>query len=436
MINYDYVIQGTGFRSIFASLYLAHFGHKVCIVDKNNGIYNFLKPFTWKGYILDKGPQYFDDFRKADWELLETLLDGEYFHDIEFSYGSFANGNLSGDFAIPVWEHFHDIDSEAAFEDLKATRNNFPIEFNNFDEYLKSDGGETLYPYLAKFSEKFLVKKSTELSSLTKNLVTFCGRKSLFGSEKSMELKKDEYYDSFLAAKKIDADSDRYNLYPKSTNNEDIRIALEKSLKRYGVDLYLEKEIYNIDKSAKQIIFDGMNKIGYHNIVLADNIQNSENYFYKSNEIRESIYNLPEIFFIFEIEKKSFIEKNYIVNYDPNHISTRITNFSNYSNTSMKNDVICVEVPTSLNSELWLRPESFLNIVAKEVNEVNGNKVKILDSKCFKIPSTYKLPLISYDKKVSKFIDKVKNDDSFIVPNHLYLTRKNSIDTIKEVLPL
>mgnify|MGYP004145712245 CR=1 FL=1 len=28
----------------------------------------FLKPFVWNGYILDKGPQYFDDFRMSDWK--------------------------------------------------------------------------------------------------------------------------------------------------------------------------------------------------------------------------------------------------------------------------------------------------------------------------------------------------------------------------------
>ena len=59
--------------------------------------------------ILDKGPQYFDDFRMSDWELLNELLDGDYFFQISISYGSFANGNLSTDFAIPVWNHFADL---------------------------------------------------------------------------------------------------------------------------------------------------------------------------------------------------------------------------------------------------------------------------------------------------------------------------------------
>ena len=62
--------------------------------------------------------KYFDDFRMSDWELLNELLDGDYFQDIGFSYGSFANGNLSTDFAIPVWNHFSDLNLDDVFDDL------------------------------------------------------------------------------------------------------------------------------------------------------------------------------------------------------------------------------------------------------------------------------------------------------------------------------
>ena len=39
--SYNFVIQGTGFRSIFAALYLANKGKKVCLIDRGGEIYSF-----------------------------------------------------------------------------------------------------------------------------------------------------------------------------------------------------------------------------------------------------------------------------------------------------------------------------------------------------------------------------------------------------------
>lgn len=428
--TYDFVIHGTGFRSIFAALYLADKGSKVCIVDISEEIYSFLKPFKWKGYNLDKGPQYFDDFTKADWTLMEKLLNKNLFEDIDFSYASYSNGNLNHDFAIPVWNHFPELDTQAIFDDLKNTRRIHKDTFNNFDEYLKYDGGGLLYEHLKIFTKKFLTKNPEELSPLTKQIVSFCGRKVLFDNDLSIKLKKDTEVDNILAAKKQDVDVDKYNLYPISTNNEDIRMSMAESLTRLNIDTYLGVNIVKINKEKKTLTLSNNLSISFNKILLADNIQNSENYFYQTNRIEKNIYNLPEIFFIFEIEKDSFVGKNYVVNYDLNHISTRITNFSNYSNLGMDKDVICVEVPTKKDWDLWIHPESFTQKIKNELNSLNSEEIKFYDSKAFKINSTYKVPLKNYEKKVDNFYQLVKNDDIFIVPDHRYLTRKNGIDTI------
>ena len=433
-IAYDYVIQGSGFRSVFAALYISSKGKKVALVDKSSEIYSFLKPFVWNGYTLDKGPQYFDDFRMSDWKLLNELLDGEFFQDIGFSYGSFANGNLNTDFAIPVWSHFSEINLEIAFDNLQNSRKENIDTFKNFDEYLKYDGGLTLYTYLQKFTKKFLIMDSQELSHITKYIVPYCGRKVLFNNKTSMDLKRDIFYDELLAAKKKDTDSDRYNLYPKTTNNEDIRLSLENALKRLDVDVYLQCELEDLNHNENEMKLTNGSRFKFEKIFLADNIQNSENYFYNTETIRQNIFNLPEIFFIFEIKKGSFLDKNYIVNYDLNHISTRITNFSNYSNFEKENDVICIEVPTLLNSKMWSNPEKFVEQVKYEINEVAGRHVEVLDFKCFKIPSTYKVPLKKYDDKVIDIKEKFAEENNFILPNHLFLTRKNSIDTVKQAV--
>ena len=432
--SYNFVIQGTGFRSIFAAMYLANKGKKVCLIDRGGEIYSFLKPFVWNGYILDKGPQYFDDFRMSDWELLNELLDGDYFQDIGFSYGSFANGNLSTDFAIPVWNHFSDLNLDDVFDDLIISRKENYDKFEHFDEYLKFDGGSKLYQHLRMFTEKFLIKDSSELSAVTKNIIPFCGRKVLFDNKKSMQLKQDQFYDNVLAAKKKDVDSDRYNLYPKSTNNEDIRLALEKALKRLNVDLYLQCEIEELSHKKNEMKLNDGSKFKFEKVFLADNIQNTENYFFKTEKISNNIFKLPKIFFIFKIKKNSFLNRNYIVNYDLNHISTRITNFSNYSNLERENDVICVEAPTLLNSNMWKTPEKFVEKIKNEINEVAGKNVEVLDFKCFNIPTTYKLPLKQYDDSVDEFVNKIYEEKNYVLPNHLFLTRKNSIDTVKQVI--
>ena len=60
----DYLILGSGFRPCIAALMASKSGYSVALVDDQETVCKFIKPGSWNGYALDKGPQYFDNFNK------------------------------------------------------------------------------------------------------------------------------------------------------------------------------------------------------------------------------------------------------------------------------------------------------------------------------------------------------------------------------------
>jgi len=268
----DYLILGSGFRPCIAALMASKSGYSVALVDDQETVCKFIKPGSWNGYALDKGPQYFDNFNKYDWDLMDYLLGKNLFEDLEFKYASFIDGKLNCDFALPVWSDCKDLDFENIFKDLIKINSYKKKDFKNFDDLLKNDGGKYLYPYLSKLCNKLLQIDPKMASDKTSNMVTFIGRKKLFDNEKSLEFKKNKIFDEILAAKKKYIGEKSYNLYSKTGSLEDVRIAIENSLKK-NVQLFLGNKIENIDLKSNEISIQNNEKISFKNIMFADSIQ-------------------------------------------------------------------------------------------------------------------------------------------------------------------
>ena len=118
----NYLILGSGFRSCIAALMASKKGHNVTLLDSEDMVCKFIKPAKVNGFIVDKGPQFFDDFSIHDWKLMNELLGKELFHDIEFKYASYYNGKVNTDFAIPTWDENYSLNTDEIFEDLKLLK--------------------------------------------------------------------------------------------------------------------------------------------------------------------------------------------------------------------------------------------------------------------------------------------------------------------------
>ncbi len=433
MDKFDVLVMGGGFRSVAAAWGYAKQGRKTALVEGAPKIGGFMSPINWDGDWIDKGPQFFDNFQPADVELMNEMIGPDVLMEIGFEYGSYTNGELNCDFAIPDWRALGNEVAYDAFQSLLRTRlgqGDNPANFNSLDDLLAFDGGPVLYPHLAKLAKKFIGRPADEVAPKAASYVSFLGRKKLFDQETSVELKKAPLLDGILAASKASVPEERANLYPRGSSLETVRVALEKALEREGVTVFTDTVLNKFDAKKKVAAGDGF-EAGFDTLYFGVDIRESQRILTGQATIAEKTHILPEIFHCFVVPADSVAKPYYVVDYDPEHASSRITNFCNYMGCVDKNGygVICVEEPVSMGDARWENAEANLDQIFAEVQEtgtVTANSYQ--KAKSFKIPATYKFPLVGIDGPVDQFFNDVNErfGDNLVLPDPYALTRKVS----------
>ena len=440
MEKFDYLVIGGGFRAIAAAWGLARQGHRTALVEASAKIGGFLSPIHWDGHWIDKGPQFFDNFEPEDVRLIEEMIGPDVMQDIGFEYASFMGGILNCDFAIPDWQSLGDDVARQAFQDLLALRlaaNGDAPTPETFDDLLAWDGGPTLLPHLRALTKKFVGREASELSAAARTMVTFLGRKKLFGQEASVDLKKSPLLDTMLAAKKASVSEDRANLYPKGSSLETVRLALEKALEAAGVRVFTETVLDSFD--AKAGVARGKTaEIDFEWLFFGTDIRESERMLTGGSSIAECTYVVPEIFHCYVVSVSSVVAPYYVVDYDVGHVSTRITNFCNYMGAVDDEGygIRCVEEPVGMGDARWNDPEAGLDAIfaeARETGAVTAQSYKV--AKSFRVPATYKVPLVGFEDAVEAFRAAVAAEfgDRAVMPDVFGLTRKAAIDDLRDL---
>ncbi len=442
--SYDWLVVGGGFRSIIAAYGLARSGQSVALVEQGKTIGGFMSPIKWGDYWIDKGPQFFDNFEKRDLDFFNEMIGSDILDDIGFSYSSYLNGKKTDGFAIPDWRNYGDKFAKSVFDDrlgAQMGRNSEEVSqansINSLADYIAYDGGEQLKTQLSGMCRKFLRSQPEDLSVSAATLVTFLGRKLLFDQETSLNLKKSPMIDEFLAAQKVQVGEVRYNLYPKGTSLETVRVALEQALLRVNVDILTETSIedYGSDKKCATTTNGGLN---YGKVFMGCDIRDSEASLLGTRDILDLTHILPEIFHCYVVPADSVDQAYYMVDYEENHLSARMTNFCNYMGCVDEDGlgVICVEQPIDRDSEEWENPEKDQHKIFNETVEAgNLSCDSFKTAKSFRIPSTYKAPKIGMEAAVSQFRDEIKTrfGADFVIPDALTLTRKSAMDDLRQL---
>ena len=440
MNKFDVLVVGGGFRSIIAAWGLARQGEKVALVESGAKIGGFMSPINWDGNWIDKGPQFFDNFEPQDVELMHEIVGPDVLEEIGFEYGSFTGGTLNCDFAIPDWQTLGEDTAYEVFQNLfkdRVRRNGNVPGLDTFDDLLLYDGGPTLYPYLARLTRKFVRRDTVDLSPHAAGMVSFLGRKKLFDQATSVNLKKSPLLDGILAAKKVSVGEDRANLYPRGSSLETVRLALEDALETVGVTVFTNTALSDFDSATGTARGDGI-EIGFSRVFFGTDIRDSEKILTGGRTIADKTHVLPEIFHCFVVPAEDVAKPYYVVDYDADHLSTRITSFCNYMGSVDEegNGVICVEEPVDIDDDRWRDPEAKLGQIFDEVRATGTVSAEgYLKAKSFCIPSTYKLPLVGIESAVDQFFDAMKSrfGDAIILPNAYGLTRKEAINDLRSL---
>ncbi len=442
--RYDYVVVGGGFRSIIAAYSLAKSGHKILLLESGKKVGGFMSPIKWDEFWIDKGPQFFDNIEPIDRDLLDEILGQGLLKDIGFKYSSFIDGKKTDGFAIPDWRHKGKDFASSAFSELilkNMAKGLDGIGLNNknhtLEDLIIDESGDLLGTEVVKLTHKFYRKNANEISDSAACMSTLFGRKLLFDHDLSVNLKKSPIIDNFLAAQKMSVNENRFNLYPKGENLEKVRLALENSLVRANVDVHTETTLANIDHKNKKLELSIDKEISFKKIFFGCDVRETEMILNKTETINDSTHLLPMIFHCYVVKRDCVDDSYYTVNYELDHLSTRITKFCNYmGHEDSEYGVVCAEQPIDKNSQEWQNPEKDQEIVFKEIQSIGVvNASSFLKAKSFKIPVTYKIPLKGIEEKVDNFYNNARSSfgESIVIPDAYTLTRKNTLDDLRQL---
>lgn len=441
--SYDWIIVGGGFRSLIAAYAKAKQGHRVAVIERSKVTGGILMPIQVAGRMVDRGPQFFENFEAQDVDLMHEMLGPDLLESIGFQYRSFLNGIATDGFAIPDWRSLGSETALAAFQNLLAQAisnqsQQQPSSWDNastLEELAKADGGEILADYMIDLCTKFTKYDPALLSPKTYLQVAIFGRKLLLDHNVSMDLKHSPMLDKLIAAAKPQVQKDRYNLYPKGKNIGVVREALEKAVLDVGAEIYFEHEITDCDAKSKTLTTN-KRLLEYGKIFWGCQIAETETTLLGSQSIKKHTHALPEIFHFFEVPVDAVHPAHYAMNYDTKHLSTRTTNFCNYIDCidDQGNGIICVEQPITKDSKQWEQPEIDQERIFEET-QIFGNVTceKPISSQSLKVPVTYQMPKLGFENSVNTTLEKLNElyGDDFIIPDPFTLTRKDALDDLR-----
>ena len=427
------LIVGGGFRSILAALGYATKGYSVTILHNEKQLGGFLAPIPWKNFWLDKGPQFFDNFTAEDKLILDKYIDSSILKNLNFKYSSYIEDEITEGFAIPDFRKFgSEFSVKGVSEILKNKNKNDNMSLFSF---FTSSYGPELSEKLKAICQKIIREHPENLSKNVAPMVTFAGRNLLFDHEITSILKKDPFLDTCLAAKKTVVDSDKLNLYPLGSNLEIVRNAFENAIHENEISI-INGEINTIDPIKRRIEINNVFE-NFDLVFLGLDCRISENILFKEKTLSCHTQLLPEVFHFFELNKKPKDESLYIMDYDVSHKTSRITNFYNYlGNKGKRVPVVCVEQPVRADEGLQTEPHRYKEKISEEIcSLLKIDKKEIVDYQSFYIPVTYKLPKVGFERAEKRFRDKLnsKFGDYLLVPDSYTLTRKQTIDDLREL---
>lgn len=423
-----------------AAYAMAKQGHSVMLAEASPKLGGFMSPIRWGEFWIDKGPQFFDNFEDNDRDFFAEMIGDDILESIGFSYASYMNGTKTNNFAIPDWRSRGDTFVNAAFGNILADRITNPTPQNTpltMEDVIGRDGGPLLSDDLRALATKFLRNTPNEIGVPACQMVTIFGRKLFFDQETSTDLKQSPLLDGILAAEKKTVNETRYNLYPRGTSLETVRVAMEKALKHAGVDVYTETPLKGINAKTKTCDFDTAS-VGYGQVFMGGDARVTEEQLFGTKSLEQNTHLLPEIFHCFVVPTSKVDEAYYLIDYDTDHLSSRMTNFCNYMDArdADGNGVICIEQPVDRGSDDWDSPERNQDRIFAEAQEAgNISCDTYLAAKSFAIPVTYKVP-------TAGFLDawgdmQARTHDAFegdvVLPDATILTRKQTMDDLRDL---
>ena len=147
---------------------------------------------------------------------------------------------------------------------------------------------------------------------------------------------------------------------------------------------------------------------------------------------------MSQVFIYFSVENV-ISNYQYVHGNDINLLINRVNNLSLYGEKTLDGkNVISVEMPTEINSDLWNNTEKYVPEIWEEVKKMKfvKNNEKYISYKIFNLPKTLSVPLLNFENSKKELLDyiKINYQNKIETPGLGVITRKKFIESTNNLI--
>lgn len=412
-----YVVVGTGFRGFCDTLQLLEKpGNQVIMIDSAPFFGGISYSGTIKGFAVDKGVHMFDSVPQELADIVSDIMDGQI-RTIDFVSMSAYNHKLTEQFSLPDLSSLDQPTKDKIKEELLvlAKTGGAKRKATNLAETLEDRYGKTAGAIYAGIFKHVYNTDASLVQPDALSKTSLCRLKFLDDPD-MMELKKDPYLDTVLAARRkiLGKVDDLVSVYPNA--GDAMRGWCERAakwLEAKGVRICLGENIQSItEEGGKTVIQTDKQSITADRVIWTnDNTSALAKALGFAYDTSDGISGTPMLFATMITKAKDIKNFTYLQNFDPDGFTYRTASAGIYSNQITPDGLsfITSECPTALNSDRWNAYEEAHTDIWNECKELGivSKDAELVDYKVLRLPTTFKVAKLGYDDKIADFQSEV-----------------------------
>lgn len=419
------LIVGSGFRGFCDALHLLDNPDlEIHILDSAPFFGGVMHSLNIQGFAVDKGVHIFDSIPVSLADVVTEIMDGKV-HEIDFVSASAFNNKVTPGFSLPDLASLDDMDIKEQIrrELLQLAQNLSPDAPKTLGELFAQRYGETAGSIFASIFKKVYGITAEEVEP-TAIAQTSMGRLKFLDDPEMLNLKKDPFLDTVLAARRkaVGKVDDLVSIYP--SGGDAMKGWCDRAVKwleQRGVKVTLGSKILKITETDDDVIVhtdggafevdtviwsnDSMRTLGTAVDILGD--------------VDDKQYGTPMLFATLLTQADKICDFTYLQNFDPDQLTYRSAASGRFSHQIRDDGVsfVTCECPAEVAGVHWNNPESLAAEVWSEIKELGvvDADATLVGADVKRIPVSFKLAKIGYNNAFKKFHSEVSERHKKVV---------------------
>ncbi|WP_299968631.1 NAD(P)-binding protein [uncultured Roseobacter sp.] len=419
------MIVGSGFRGFCDALHLLDNPDvEIHILDSAPFFGGVMHSLDIQGFSVDKGVHIFDSIPVALADVVTEIMDGQV-HEIDFVSASAFNNKVTPGFSLP---DLASLDDSAVKEkiraELLALASNVPSTLaGTLQELFAQRYGRTAAEIFSAIFQKVYGISASEVEA-TAIAQTSMGRLKFLDDPDMLDLKKDPFLDTVLAARRkaVGKVDDFVSIYPSDGDamkgwcnravgwlkSKGVRITLGQKITTIvetdaNVTVHTDKDVFEVDTLIWSN--DSLRALGAALDIPGD--------------VDGHQYGTPMLFATLLTQADKVRDLTYLQNFDPDQLTYRSAASGRFSHQVRADGVsfVTCECPAEIGSAYWNDPESLGADVWAEIKELGvvDADAELVAADIKRIPVSFKLAKLGYADAFKTFHADVANRHDKVV---------------------